>query len=340
MSSRLLSQTVSSARLGVVLASACVALGMGCSGYLTPDEVRANLTAPKGQITAATVPLTTKDFFQAKHASSAEDTANFFKTSQSQPGSQAALADGLVAQGSLEKSASFVGDVNIGDIFCAAGLVTSISNFDNCSAGQNCDAHFTLDSCVLRIGSSGDAHASGKIDFDLKNTTQTDLDRTEFRLTFSGFAHSQDATTTANFDGVLSLETTQFKTKDRNEVILSADFSQAVKKINHGVFESDVVQQSRFTAALRFSTETTTENGAHQDSVVLTIEGQSRDLGDKELAQLTLDLKGANGEFTCSWKGAEEQVGTNGAHYTSNGNCVDKATGKTFDFSGTADIKS
>ena len=82
------------------------------------------------------------------------------------------------------------------------------------------------------------------------------------------------------------------------------------------------------------------ENGAHQDSVVLTIEGQSRDLGDKELAQLTLDLKGANGEFTCSWKGAEEQVGTNGAHYTSNGNCVDKATGKTFDFSGTADIKS
>jgi hypothetical protein len=329
--------------LAVSCASACG------PGLLTPEVVRENLSAPKGAVVEGTIGRTARDFFQAKRTSGAQSTAFFLKSSESGDDGASNWANGVVQQGAMEDAVRLGVLDDVGDLFCAADLVANIARFGACESETKCDVELTIDSCVLRIGAGGDESARGKIKFKLKNSEETNLTRSELRLTFEGFEH-KGLELVEYLEGILALETTQFTDKDRVEVILSSDLEQQSRTVERGFFDDGIVARSHLASALRFTAEGdedrangkleilafVDEDGGRDESVVLELAANSEQLSDDaSLAQATLAVRGSNGSFHCTWNGAGEELTKDTATYTSNGSCLDDATGERFSFNNT-----
>lgn len=340
-------------RLSFLTVGATLVGSIGCGNFLTPDQVREHLDNPKATVSKDNVGFATDDFFRTKRASNMENAAFFLKNTEGSENGAAGWAASVVEQGAMEDAVRYSG-AGIGDIFCAANLITSISSFDSCSSGQNCEAKFTLDSCVLRIGDNGDNAANGKIEFLIKNSANTDFNRTELRLTFDAFEHSNGSA--VDFaSGILALETTDFLTQPKQEVLLSTDVDVQTRLApdQRGFLSSGVVTRSRASAALRLSTEELADGLAgsleilafvddnandRQESVALRINTTSREVENQDLATLTLEVVGANGTFSCNFNSAEESLSDSKSTYHSVGSCTDPA-GETFSFDSTTTVE-
>lgn len=322
-----------------------IATSTACSGYLTPDEVRQHLESPRGSVAQDTVGRATDDFFGAQYASGAENVASFIKGNESSGDGAAAWAANVIASGDMEKAVSMGAVEDIGDLFCAAGLVASIASFDSCDAGD-CEAELVIDSCVLRIGENGDELARGKIKFRVKTREESDLLRSELRIEFEDFESTIDTEDgiTQYFAGIIALETTSTSTRD--EVIFSCDLNQETRSSDRGLFTDYVISGQRLTVAMRFVAETseTAASGTleilaflddtddtRDESVVLSLAAESRHIDeDTTLAGATLSVRGSNGAFTCTWNAASETVDEDTRTYQANGVCIDEQTGDEF----------
>jgi hypothetical protein len=326
---------------------------VGCGdNLLTPDRVREHLAAPKGAVAADSVGRSTRDFFAGQRADGARVQGLLAKTLGGDNATQGALASGNRALGAL--AAMDDGDISAGDVLCASNLALSISQFDECGQGDNCEARLELDACVLRIGEGADPYAVGKIIFTLKNTSSEGLERQELRLTFEDFETSDSETTTQYFDGILAIETTLETAADtsRESVIITGDLNDQIRLIERGFLDNAVQSSTRATGAVRFSaSDTATEDAvrievlgfvddsddARDESVVLTFNASERSVANTSLVEADLTVTGSNGSFQCTWSSAEEQLTDGEGRVQAAGNCVDE-NGETFSF--TADTTS
>jgi hypothetical protein len=330
-----------------LLAFAGLATGCG-PGYLTPDLVREHLENPKGMVDKNTVGRVAPDFFGAKEASLAEQGAFFTKSSQSGEGSGSNIAMGIVQNGTFSEALATGVIEDVGDVFCAASLIAAIASFDDCDRGENCEAELEIDSCVLRIGDEGDERARGKLKFFIKNTTSGEFDRGELRIEFEDWETTRNEEMLNHLEGILAIETTEYNSEEREEVIMSSDLLSQILRIERGFFDDGVEWASRLTAALRFSeiTEGSTTTGklevlafvdetddTRDESVAIVFESQSHQLSDTaSLTEATLEVVGSNGSFSCVFNEAEEERADGVTVYTSSGDCVDE-DGETFSFS-------
>ncbi|MFZ9886187.1 MAG: hypothetical protein ACO3JL_01690 [Myxococcota bacterium] len=337
--------------LAGLLASACG------PGYLTPEEVRSHLLLPRGTVAQETVGRATDDFFDVKGAQSAEGFARLLKSSESGGDSASAWAAGLVDSGdidAMERAVSFGAAETIGDIFCAAGLVAAISAFDDCEGDQReCEVDLTIDSCILRIGEGGDENARGKISFRLRTVNGDDWHREELNIEFEGFEVSSSDDTVDYLGGLIALESTEIGS-GHLEVIFSADIDAQQRSVERGLFDDGILSRERFSVALRFTAQASDEassgtleivafvdvdDDAHDQSVVLTLQAESRQIDDEtNLAGASLIVRGSNGYFTCTWEAASTTREGGTSTYDSSGGCIDEETGEEFTFAANYEI--
>lgn len=327
----------------IVLSAVLFSFVLACGpGYLTPDEVREHLDNPKGQVAPEKMNFVVDDFFGAMRSSRAESQANFLKTSESSDGSSAALAAALVANDALDSAMAKALTDDVGDFFCAAGLIASIATFDDCGRGKNCEAEFTLDSCVLRIGEDGDRDAKGKIIFHRKQSSTDAFDREELSIEFDGFeSTSTNEAELDSFDGIVAVEFTEYSDGLRDEQIFSTDLVERTVTKNHGLFDDGVIWESRATVALRASAQRDGEGGGsaklellcfvddtvdtRDESVVITFKTESNRISEStSLTDSSLEVTGSNGSFVCTFNTAEESHAEGSTSYSSNGVCVDE----------------
>lgn len=339
-----------------LLALVVAATGCGPS-YLTPDLVREHLDAPKGQVGKDTLPRAAAGFFEAKSASQAEAKAFFVKGiggGENGDDGTAGFAAAIVASGTMQEALDQGAAESASDVLCAASLVANISEFDACERGENCEVDLTIDSCVMRLGEEGDPRARGKIHFKLKNTVDEGYERTELRITFEDFqsTRSDEEATIERLDGIIALETSFEETEDTAdaEVIFSADVDLSVRKSNPAFMEDPILERQRITAAVRFvgHEDAVDQSGrleilcfvdetddARDESVAIILAADSHRVDDSlTLANASLEVRGSNGSFTCTFSAAEQDLGPDGERTTAEGNCVDE-NGDTFTFSST-----
>ena len=331
--------------LVVVAPLACAALlQTGCQGRLTPDEVREKLDHPTGRVSPAAMGRATLGFLDASHASAAENFASLFKGNQVDspaPASGIVRAPG-VSYGAFEDA---------GDVFCGAGLVAGIASFDGCESGQSCNAELTLDSCLLRIGDSGnDEDARGKIVFKVNNSTTGSVDQNDLSLSFEGWRSSRDDTTLDAFDGLLALSTTDDFEASHSELILTSDLDLNVVQKNPPLFDDGIVEHTHAVAGLRFMTDSTAtsdqgsleilsfvdEDGGRDESLTLRLAAESHQVDASTLtSSASLEVVGENGTFSCTWGAVEASSARDGETVHAEGECIDE-NGETFSFSGSA----
>lgn len=331
----------------------------GCGPhYLTPEEVRAHILLPRGHVGEDTIGRVTDDFFKAQRASLAEGTANFIKASESSGDGAAAWAQGVIAGGAMEEAVSMGAAESVADLFCAASLVASIASFDDCSRdADNCEAELIIDSCVLRIGQNGDENARGRIKFHIKTQSNDTLRKTALTLTFEGFEFTEDAVAglTTYFDGVIAIDATEWGDLGE-EVIFTCDLDQQVRGQDRGLFNDDIRARTRLTVAMRFSRGRTKESESgsleivafvddtedtRDEAVVLSFAAESRHLDENTtLAGATLQVRGQNGAFSCTWEAASEELEGEVSTYASSGACVDEETGESFTWSSEASYEN
>lgn len=325
-------------------------------GYLTPEEVRSHLEAPKGAVTSSSIGRATRDYVRAQKASGAERSAMFFKDSESDGGA-AAWAAGVIEAGAMEKAVAMSAVSDIGDLFCAASLVASIATFDSCSENpEDCEAELVIDSCVLRIGEGGDALAKGRIRFRIKNQERPEFHRTELSIEFEDFESTveEGEGITQYFGGLIAIETTATESAEGNaaEVIFSCDLDEQRRSQDRGLFDDGILERQRLTVAMRFTAaESTTEasgtleilaflddsDDSRDESVVLSLAAESRRLDDESpIAGATLAVRGSNGAFSCTWSSASEAIEGETRSYSSQGICLDEETGEEFSWASTA----
>ncbi|MCP4500022.1 MAG: hypothetical protein GY822_08685 [Deltaproteobacteria bacterium] len=115
------------------------------------------------------------------------------------------------------------------------------------------------------------------------------------------------------------------------------------------------MERSRATAALRFTAidEEGFSSGTldivafvdetddtRDESVVLGFAAESRDVGDLNLSNASLSVRGSNGNFECTFSSAEETLGAETSSYQSEGYCIDLDTGEEWNFSSDVDTVS
>jgi hypothetical protein len=341
--------------------SSFVALGTGCGELLTPAKVREHLENPTAAASDTTMTRTARDYFSAQRASSAQALAFFTKTdlgdSSSDTNNAAAFA---VANTALDRALinAAAGDVSVNDSFCAGTFTAQLIAFDDCDVGTDCDVELTVDSCLLRVGEGADENAKGRIVFKLKSvsseTSGEAFARTELRLTFEDFEFT-DGDEMQYLDGLLAVETTEFENveieSERVEVILAADVTQQRRRIERGIlFDDGRLSTTRATAGLRFTAadEATSasvnvellafvdeDDNARDESLVFSFGAEAREVSaDQSIAGATLEVRGENGEFRCTWSAASEEQGADRTTVESEGECVDE-DGEVFAFSGT-----
>ncbi len=326
---------------------------VGCKEeYLTPEEVRSQLEDPTGTVDDSSLPTLADDWFGAGDAFAAEDMAGSIKSSQSRRAKRGRPLDVLLAPEVLDSALSYGAASTVVDIFCVTDLVMDISEYDDCERGDTCEVELTIDSCILRLGDNGDELASGSITFTLTETTTAEYDRGELKITFDAWEYT-DGGYVDHTDGILALEVTEYKDVDRDEVIYSVDL---VRKIidpdEDGVFSDGATWEGRARAAMRITTlvtgitESATleilcwvdegDDGTHEDSLVILLDYTSTQLTEQvQTSTVTLQVKGTNGNFTCTWTSAVNDRSESVTTYHSEGECVDDDTGETFSWNGT-----
>ncbi len=338
----------------VTLLSTALTFFVGCNQTepLTPEQVRAELESPSGTVDDTSMVAIADDWFDAGDAFESEDMAGVLKSSQSRRARTGTPLDVLVAPEVLDQALNFGAASTIVDIFCVTDLITDISEFDDCESGETCEVELTIDSCILRLGDDGDEHADGSITFTLSETTTSEYNRGELSIEFEGWQYS-DVDHVAYTDGLLAIEFTEWLTEDREEIIYSVDLTQ--KHINpdeDGMFSDGAIWENHARAAMRITTlsEGNTESGTlellsfvdinndgtMEDTLVVTLDLTFTDVSDAvDAASLTLEVRGTNGSYTCSWQGAVSEQTENSTSYHSEGSCVDNTTGETFSWNGT-----
>lgn len=338
----------------IALVSACLTTFVGCNKTetLTPEEVRAELDNPSGSVDDGSMVAIADDWFGAGSAFEAEDMAGILKTSQSRRARTGTPLDVIVAPEVLDNALNFGAASTVVDIFCVTDLITDISEFDDCETGTTCEVELTIDSCILRLGDDGDDLAKGSITFTLSETTTAEYNRGELSIEFEDWQYSSGQIVDYT-DGLIALEFTEWLTEDRDEIIYSVDLTQ--KNINpdeDGVFTDGATWENRARAAMRITTlsEGATESatlellafvdigndGTQEDTLVITLDFTTTEVSDAvDSASLTLQVRGSNGSFTCSWQGAVAEQTEDTTGYHSEGTCVDDDTGETFNWNGT-----
>jgi hypothetical protein len=337
-------ETMTFMKTSAVLTAATLALGLtACGpGYMTPDDVRAHLALPSGSVAPDTIGSATDEFFLAQRASETETQAFFFKDD--------GAAAAAFANGSMSNAVGVSNAASLGDVACAAGLVASLSKFDECSVDEDCEVSVTLNSCVLRV--AGDDNARGSIKFRFKNEVEPEFRQSELTLEFQALEFSE-AGASAFLEGAVAVEFTEIG-DEHVEVILSADVDFQVRGFDRGFFDDDIQERVQIRVALRFTASATEDAqqgrleilafvdvDGEQESVVLTFAAESRQIdSDTTLAGATLSVRGTNGAFECTWAAASERLDVDSATYESEGNCVDLETGDTFDWSDRVEVNN
>ncbi|GEM_PF-856868 len=324
---------------------------------LTPEEVRAQLDDPSGTVDDGSMVAIADDWFSAGEAFEAEDMASVLKTSQSRRARTGTPLDVLLAPEVLDHVLSYGVGSTVVDIFCVTDLITDINEFDDCETGDTCEVELTIDSCILRLGDDGDDNADGKIVFTLSETTTPEYDRGELSIEFEAWQYT-DGDRVDYTDGLIALELTEWKTEDRDEIIYSVDLTRKhIDPDEDGVFTDGSFWENRARAAMRLTTldtgptQTVTleilsfvdlgNDGTHEDTLVITLDYTETQVStDVEAASLTLQVRGSNGSFTCSWHGAVAEQTEDTTGYHSEGTCVDDDTGETFSWDGTHVVTS
>jgi hypothetical protein len=256
----------------------------------------------------------------------------------------------VVGSGSMQAALDEGAAESASDVFCAASLVANISEFEQCERGMDCEVDLTIDSCVLRIGEDGDPRARGKIYFKLKNTVDEGFERTELRITFDDFqsTRSDEEQTIERLAGVIALETSVEEGADESsaELIFSADVDISVRQTNVDFLADPVLERTRATAAVRFTGQESADaasgrleilafvdedDDARDESVALILDASSHRVDDVTLSEATLEVRGSNGSFTCTFSSAEEDLGADGERVSAQGSCTDE-DGDTFSF--------
>ncbi len=326
---------------------------VGCKEeYLTPEEVRVQLEDPTGSVDDSSLPTLADDWFGAGDAFAAEDMAGAIKTSQSRRTRRGRPLDILLAPEVLDSALSYGVASTAVDIFCVTDLVTDISEYDDCDRGDTCEVELTIDSCILRIGDNGDELASGSITFTLTETSTSEYDRGELKITFDAWEYTE-GDNVDHTDGILALEVTEYKNVDKDEVIYSVDLARKlIDPDEDGLMSDGAIWEGRSRAAMRITSLVTAnaesatleilcwvdigDDGTHEDTLVVLMDYTSVQLTPEvQRSAVTLQVKGTNGSFTCSWTSSVNDRAENSTTYHSEGECVDDDTGETFSWNGT-----
>ena len=321
----------------VMAATAAMTTGTACSQRLTPELVRGYLDEPEGVIDNDTMTRVTRDLFRADGATAAEGFVNLLKLNQGGNDTANALP---IQTGVLE---------DMGDVFCVGGLVAGIATFDGCELGSECDAELTIDSCLLRVGDN-DEEARGKIKLGLKNSVVDNADRSELGIEFQGWESSTDDALLTTFEGQIAVEITQATDNNAIELVFASDFEAGQKRKERALFDDGIEERTRMSAGLRFAAETddlggrgrldvltfVDEDGGQTQSVSVSLQAEGHRFNAADAtASASLEVRGGNGSFTCTWSGSQSQVDRDGLRVESAGECVDE-DGEVFSFSGTA----
>ncbi len=345
-------------RLFTTLVFAALTALVGCKGeYLTPEEVRAQLENPSGSVDDGSMVAIADDWFNAGDAFDAEDMAGALKSSQSRRRRTGTPLDILVAPEVLDQALSYGAASTVYDIFCVTDLITDIQEFDECDSGETCEVELTIDSCILRLGDEGDDNAKGSIIFTLSETTTDEYERGELSIEFDGWQYTEGDRVEYT-DGILALEITEWLTEDREEIIYSVDLTQKlIDPEEDGVFSDGAFWEARSRAAMRLTTLVTgatdsvtleilcfvdiDNDGSQEDTLVITLDYTHTQVSSEvDSVSATLQVRGTNGSFTCSWHGAVAERDEDTTGYHSEGSCVDDETGESFSWDGTHTVTS
>ncbi len=326
---------------GVVVMMAAT-VQMGCAERLNPELVRQFLDEPQGQVSPDSMTRVTRDLFRTDSATAAEGFAQFLKLNQGGGGTSNALP---ISTGVLEDA---------GDVFCVGGLVAGIATFDACERGQSCDAELTIDSCLLRVSDSGDEQARGKIKLQLKNSVEDNADVSLLGIKFEGWEHSQNSTHLDTFEGQIQLEVVDARDENNVEVVFASDVDYHKKRKERGWFDDGIDEHTELVAGLRFQAESTDisgrgslevlafvdEDGERQQSIAIEFEAEGYRVSASEaVARASLEVRGSNGTFICTWSGSERSADRDGLVVESSGECIDDE-GDVFSFEGRARDRS
>ncbi len=342
------------------LVAAALSIFVGCdrTETLTPEQVRAELENPSGTVDDGSMVAIADDWFGAGTAFEAEDMAGVLKTSNSRRVQRTGTPlDVVLDPDVVGQALSYGVGSTVVDIFCVTDLITDIQEFDDCETGDTCEVELTIDSCILRLGDGGDEHAEGSITFTLSQTTTTEYDRGELSIEFDSWMYT-DGDHVDYTNGLIAVEVTEWKTQELDEVIYSVDLTRKyVNPDEDGLFSDGAYWENRARAAMRLSfleegaTETATlevlsfvdigNDGDLEDTLVITLDFTHTEVSDAvDSASLTLQVRGTNGSFTCSWHGAVAEQTEERTGYHSEGTCVDDETGETFTWDGTHFVAS
>ena len=342
-------QTSIRAFLGCLL----LLFAMGCGpNHLTPDEVRELLAHPTGNISKDTVGFVARDFFKTRTASTAEQLAFGMKTEESGKDSTHEASNEIVSNahgGALEQALHAGVARDMSDFFCAAGFTSTLANFTGCEGSKDCDVDLVLDACILRMGEKGDANAKGSIHIELKNETVGDVQTMAFLIEFNGFEHTHSNNEfIVKFEGAIGLQTVSDQGENTEEVIFSSDFGQEHVDIDPPLLQDGVLWRSHFMSAFRFFVDSTAgsesgvfeilssadENGdLRTESVALSFEASNRQISSSQtLSELSINVRGANGNFSCLFESSTQSQEANQTHYQSQGECSDEDGTETFSF--------
>ena len=326
-------------RLAGVIALAAAMMSMGCAERLTPELVRAYLDEPAGDVGPDAMTKVTRDLFRTSGATSAERFVDLLRLDQDGGGTQNALP---VQTGVLETA---------GDVFCVSSLVADIATFDGCELGDSCSAELVLDSCLLRVGDEGDEDARGKFVLKLDNDVEGGASVSTLGIEMAGWESSRDDAELTTFNGVIALEVTEADDDDALELVFASDFEAGVKRKERGFFDDGIEELVHMSAGLRFAAETSDlggrgslevltfvdEDGGRSQSVsvVMSAEGHQLD-AENAVASASLEVRGDNGTFTCTWGGTSQSADRDGLRVQSSGECIDE-DGEVFSFDGSAD---
>lgn len=327
------------ARLAGAVVAATAMMSTGCAERLTPELVRGYLDEPAGDVSPEAMTKVTRDLFRTSGATAAERFVDLLRFNQGGGGTNNALP---VQTGVLEAA---------GDVFCVSSLVADIATFDGCELGDSCNAELVLDSCLLRIGDEGDEDARGKFVLKLDNEVTSSASVSTLGIELGGWESSRDDAELTTFNGVIAVEVTEDNDDSALELVFASDFEAGVKRKERGFFDDGIEELVNMSAGLRFAAETddlggrgslevltfVDEDGGRSQSVsvVMSAEGHQID-AESAVASASLEVRGSNGTFSCTWGGTSQSADRDGIRVQSSGECIDE-DGEVFSFDGSAD---
>lgn len=308
-----------------------------CKQADEPLEVLDELDNPTANLTAELIPQVVDDYMRNAETYRLEQFA--FTLLDIAAGGRARTSQGLLADDSLPQQEF------IGGAICAVGFIAELASYESCQPGQSCTAELTFNSCLM-----SDEYARGKLHMRVSHEQVDGLDRGELAIEFDDFRSDDGRPGLATeVDGILSVEGAISEDLEREELIYTADLRTRLIDMRRRVpvFGGGVIEDIHVRAGMRVIVDNTpgselasVEMLAYVDedgdgiptaSVVLRMTVEELENGDLE--DLTLEIIGAGGGWTCGWENVE-RISEDGVSWISSGFCTDP-DGNEVDFSGT-----